>query len=470
MSNDNYGVDPDRPTRNLGVQSADAQGHVDPAIELIADSAHPTGAAALLRSTTAVRERAAFLLARARRGESQWFTIGDDNKMDDAARAVAEVTLERYPWGPIPFHSRWRHFESGGVDRLAELNALLGDDITPRERARAHIDLALVSVLLDAGAGPGWHYIEAANGQRFTRSEGLGVASFHAFTSGLFSSDPERPLQADAAGLRALVTDRLGDAFQVRGSNPLVGLAGRTTLLRRLGEALHEQPEVFGEDGRPGKLFDAVVGPYGPAVPSTAEVTAHDILSLLLTSLSRIWPAANAVDSIAADGSDMPGGIGSGNPDFALGDCWRHSAVRGPGLTNGWMPFHKLSQWLTYSLLEPFEWAGVKVRKLDALTALPEYRNGGLLIDAGVIVPKSQSSLTRTWKVGDEFIVEWRALTVALLDELAPRVRKTLNRSEDEMPLACVLEGGTWAAGRAMAQRLRGGSPPLLIESDGTVF
>ncbi|RZI96837.1 MAG: DUF1688 family protein [Variovorax sp.] len=445
---------------------------VDPAIELIADTAHPAGAAAFLRSTSAVRERAAFLLARARRGESQWFTIGDDNTVEDAARAVAEVTLERYPWDTIPYHSRWRHFEAGGVDRLAQLDALLGDDITPRERARAHIDLALVSVLLDAGAGADWHYTEAvqdqAEGQRFSRSEGLGVASFHAFTSGLFSSNPDRPLQADAAGLRALVTDRLGDAFQVSASNPLVGLAGRTTLLRRLGEALHEQPEVFGDDGRPGKLFDALVGPYGPAVPPTAEVTAHEILSLLLMSLSRIWPAANSVDSIAVDGSDMPGGIG--NPDFALGDCWRHSAVTGPGLTNGWMPFHKLSQWLTYSLIEPFEWAGVKVRKLDALTALPEYRNGGLLLDAGVIVPRAADALTRTWKVGDEFIVEWRALTVALLDELAPRVRKTLGRSEDEMPLACVLEGGTWAAGRAMAQRLRGGSPPLLIESDGTVF
>ena len=144
--------------------------------------------------------------------------------------------------------------------------------------------------------------------------------------------------------------------------------------------------------------------------------------------------------------------------------------MRGPGLTNGWMPFHKLSQWLTYSLLEPFEWAGVKVRHLDALTALPEYRNGGLLLDAGVIVPKDPAFLSRTWKAGDEFIVEWRALTVALLDELAPHVRKMLDRTEDELPLACVLEGGTWAAGRALAQRLRDGAPPLQIESDGTVF
>lgn len=463
------GDDPNLPVDGSGSLPPGGAGEVDPSIEFTADTAHPAGAATLLRTTAAIRERANALLSRARRDESQWFRIGGDDALEDAARTVAEVTRERYPWDTIPYHSRWRHFEAGGVNRVEELDKLLGK-VDARQRARAHIDLVLVSVLLDAGAGAGWHYTESATGQRFTRSEGLGVASFHAFTSGLFSSDPDRPCQVDAAGLRGLVADRLGDAFQVSEVNPLVGLAGRATLLRRLGEAMSEQPETFGDDGRPGGLFDALVGPYGPAAPPTAEVTAHQILSLLLETLSRIWPAANAVDSIAADGSDSPGGIGSGDPALALGDCWRHSAVRGPGLTNGWMPFHKLSQWLTYSLLEPFEWAGVKVRQLDALTALPEYRNGGLLIDSGVIVPKDPAFLTRQWKVSDEFIVEWRALTVALLDEIAPRVRKVLDRTEEELPLACVLEGGTWAAGRALAQRLRDGAPPLLIESDGTVF
>lgn len=133
-------------------------------------------------------------------------------------------------------------------------------------------------------------------------------------------------------------------------------------------------------------------------------------------------------------------------------------------------PFHKLSQWLTYSLLEPFEWAGVRVSGLGDLTGLPEYRNGGLFIDSGMMVPRDEALLARSWTVGDEFIVEWRALTVALLDEVAPRVCKVLDKSTDELPLACVLEGGTWAAGRVLAQRLRDGLPPLRIESDGTVF
>ena len=119
---------------------------------------------------------------------------------------------------------------------------------------------------------------------------------------------------------------------------------------------------MFGAPGRPGGLFDLLVTSHG-----RTSVAAHDILSQLLTSLSGIWPADNTI-------GDQP-----------LGDCWQHAAVPGPGLTQGWMPFHKLSQWLTYSLLEPFEWAGVRVDDLDALTGLPEYRNGGLLLDTGVL-------------------------------------------------------------------------------------
>jgi len=390
------------------------------------------GAAAVLRSTTAVRERARQLLQRARARDSHWFSVHDD-ALQAAAAEVADVTRRRYPDLKIPIHSRWRHFEAGGVDRKAALDV------------RAMIDLVAVSVLLDAGAGSDWRYLESTSGQAFSRSEGLAVASWHAFMGGLFSSDATHPLQADAAGLRSVDADRLAEAFQAGPSNPLVGLEGRVLLLRRLGEALAAQPEVFGPQGRPGGLFEVLVTPGG-------SVAAQDILSLLLTSLSDIWLTDNVIGT------------------ESLGDCWRHEAVRGPGLTDGWMPFHKLSQWLTYSLLEPFGWAGVRVEGIDALTGLPEYRNGGLLLDTGVLRLHDPAWASRTWKVGDELIVEWRALTVALLDELAPLVRAELGVDALQLPLPGVLEGGTWAAGRALAQRLRDGLPPLSIVSDGTVF
>ncbi|MCH5642627.1 URC4/urg3 family protein [Gordonia sp. ABSL49_1] len=396
-----------------------------------------------LRSTTAIRQRSGQLLERARQGDSPWFIV-QDNMIPDAAALVAATTRQRYPDLDIPFHSRWRHFEAGGIDRLAGVGDALGTDAV--DHARAQIDLALVSVLLDAGAGAQWQFREPSTGLVLQRSEGLGVASWHAFFGGLFSGDPRRPHQVDADGLAALTVDGLGNAFQVTADNPLVGLAGRVELLHRLGTAMAAQPETFGTTARPAGLYDRL------RASMDGTIAAHDILVAILDTLGSVWPADNVLDG------------------HHLGDCWHHRAVSGTGDTAGWMPFHKLSQWLTYSLLEPIGWSGIDVTGLDALTGLPEYRNGGLLLDTGVLRLRDDDWSAQQWRVGDELIVEWRALTVALLDELADHVRGALDQTAEQMPLACVLEGGTWATGRELAESLRSGLPPISIISDGTVF
>jgi hypothetical protein len=108
---------------------------------------------------------------------------------------------------------------------------------------------------------------------------------------------------------------------------------------------------------------------------------------------------------------------------------------------------------------------------MEELTGLPEYRNGGLFLDAGVLelVEPRQAALEH--EVSSDLVIEWRALTVALLDDLAAAVRERLGLSVEELPLARVLEGGSWRAGRAIAKELReDGGPPLRILSDGTVF
>jgi hypothetical protein len=134
------------------------------------------------------------------------------------------------------------------------------------------------------------------------------------------------------------------------------------------------------------------------------------------------------------------------------------------------VPLHKLSQWLAYSLIEPLQRAGVEVTEIDGLTGLAEYRNGGLFIDLGVLAMRNAAP--RAFDVSDAAIVAWRSLTVALLDRIAPLVRERLGVSAEEFPLARVLEGGTWAAGREIARQKRpeGRGPPLTIHSDGTVF
>jgi hypothetical protein len=385
----------------------------------------------------AVRARCGLVLAAAERGETRHFRLVPE-RLDAVADSVAAVTRRRYPDLDIPYHSRWRHFAAGGIDRAARVAP--GAD--PAETARVRIDLAVVSVLLDAGVGPQWRFREIESGLDLARSEGLAVASLAAMAGGLFSADRQRPWRADAAALVRLSEADLAQAFQHGPGNVLLGIEGRALLLRRLGEAAASRPDLFGIPARLGALYDHWM-PQGAALP------APDILRTLLDAFAALWPR------------------GASHAGIPLGDCGHHPAVPGDHL----VPFHKLAQWLTYSLVEPLEKAGFRVVDLDGLTGLAEYRNGGLFLDGGVLDARDPDLPRRPLDPHSEPVVEWRALTVALLDRIAPLVRRRLGRSAAEMPLARVLEGGSWAAGRELAfARRPDGAPPLVIASDGTLF
>jgi hypothetical protein len=89
----------------------------------------------------------------------------------------------------------------------------------------------------------------------------------------------------------------------------------------------------------------------------------------------------------------------------------------------------------------------------------------------GVLTPRDPAAASKIHEVADPFVVGWRALTVALLDRLAPLVGARLGLTPDLFPLAKLLEGGTWAAGRQIARQKRAdGGPPFNVSSDGTVF
>jgi hypothetical protein len=399
-----------------------------------------------LRSPTAIRERCQRVFTLACANQLQHFAYHPE-KLHAVAAYVATITRQTYPDLTIPYHSRWRHFHAGGVDRVAQLDQQLGQ-CNRLERARCCFDLVIISVLLDAGAGAQWRYHEAPTGQTYSRSEGLAVASLHMFLTGLFSSRTDHPWQADATGLQHLTEARLGEALQVTLDNPLVGLAGRATLLRALGVAVAQAPYYFGRSLRLGNLFD-----YLYAQATGGVLSAQQVLMAIIESLGPIWPGRLSLGRVN------------------LGDVWRHTQVTGEEPTAGLVPFHKLSQWLTYSLIEPLQEAGVIVEGIEALTALPEYRNGGLLLDLGVLTPRHEAVLGQAHTPDAEVVVEWRALTVAVLDQVAAEVRSLLGLSAQQFPLSKVLEGGTWRAGRQVARERRGdGSPPLRVISDGTVF
>ncbi|MBC7693503.1 MAG: URC4/urg3 family protein [Methylotenera sp.] len=416
-----------------------------------------------LLSPRAVREKSKLLFDLTVAGKTH-FTYHPE-KLKEVADLVVQTTLGNYPSLEIPFHSRWGHFQVGSVDRLSKLTSALAS-FTPEEKVKSKLDLAVVSVLLDAGAGADWKYTESApdSGKSFNRSEGLAVASFHMFLAGSFSSDNSRPYQVDAKGLQDLTVEMLAEGFQVSATNPLIGLGGRVKLLQTLGKAMADDPVHFGgatkeaddpeSAARPGNLLNY----YLTVARDTKDgkLPSHELLLGVLLGLGPIWPGRLTFEGVS------------------LGDVWNHRLLGETNTVAGMVPFHKLSQWLTYSLIEPLQEFGLEISELtgpSGLTGLAEYRNGGLLIDSGLIELKDKALLTEKHHPSSELVIEWRALTVTLLEHLAREVRIALKKTDEELPLARVLEGGTWWAGRRLAMKLRpSGNPPLQIDSDGTVF
>jgi len=396
-----------------------------------------------LRKLEKIRERCGQIFQLAQQGHTRHWKLHME-KLDESAAFVVDVMKKSYPTLNIPYHSRWRHFSEGSVESLtAQWHC------SPNEVARRLIDLVTVSVLLDAGSGPVWKYVDT-DGSTSSRSEGIAHATLDMFKDGKFSSDIAMPHRCNSFGLKNLVFNDFSHGFQVSTSNPMTGLEGRFKILRRLGRALEAHPEFFGHElPRPGNVIDYVLEHVNK---DTHEVSIRVLWRAVIEGLEGIWPNTHT--------------------GIRRGDIWAYHALKQPGkVGSDLVPFHKLSQWLTLSLLEPIEHLGVKFTEMHLLTGLAEYRNGGLFVDTGVLSLLKEEAKDMMFDVGAELIVEWRALTICLLDVLAERVRRLLNMTPEQLPLTKILQGGTWAAGRvAAAQKRAGGTPPINIRSDGSVF
>ncbi len=398
-----------------------------------------------LLSAEAIRARCREIYELGLANQLDHFSLHVD-KLEQCADFVLETAKEAYPDLNIPFHSRWRHFVVDGVDRWQAF-CKLPVDLDNLTKSQIGFDLVFVSVLLDAGAGEAWSYRDSKTGKTLSRSEGLAIASFDMFLRGDFSSNPTNPWQVDAKGLLHFSGNTLAEGFQVSKDNPLAGFDNRLELLNRLGEQLNQRFFVKNDlNPRVSEFLNTLKKKFGDSL------SAGDLLAEILHYFVDIWPHGKVVNH------------------QCVGDVGVHSKVNSRELPSNLVPFHKLSQWLAYSLIEPLHWTGIRVTDLDQMTGLPEYRNGGLFIDTGVLHPKAHV-LEQTHAANAEPIVEWRALTVCLLDEVAATVRKKLNRTANELPLVKILQGGTWSAGRKIARQLRAdGSPPIRLKNEGTVF
>lgn len=455
-----------------------------------------------LRSLGAVRERCKVVTEKALSNQLNHFDV-DLDKFPDVVQFVCRIIKRDYdaPFQSIPGHGRYQHFGVGGRDRIAHLLSTWPDDVVDNtEKCRRLIDLFLVSVLLDAGAGTTWSFKSADSGKIYRRSEGLAIASLEMFKAGLFSGNPSNKYQVDRDGLRKLTVEQLAKGLQSRPGNEVAGLEGRAALLINLGDALAEKREFFGDTGRPGNMIDYLLAHPTTQASSSPIVILPVLWNVLMSGLAPIWPSSRTTINGTSLGdawrcSSMPQAqprSPSGSPTFSPFPQQVNSA------TEPWesiLPFHKLTQWLTYSLMQPMQsLLKIHFAGTELLTGLPEYRNGGLFVDLGVLTLKEadmerglhnyREHAARTGTSGvevapmfvpsDDVIVEWRGVTVGFLDKLCVDVNEALrdDLNGGELTLAQLLEAGSWKGGREIAEVSRPNTkePPILIDSDGTVF
>ncbi|CAH0040723.1 unnamed protein product [Clonostachys solani] len=436
--------------------------------------------AGYLRSLGAVRERSKIVFEKATRNSLCHFDV-DMGKMSDVVTFVSQLIKRDYdaPFTSIPSHGRYQHFCVGGRDRIAQLLSTWPEEVDNTERCRRLVDLFVISVLIDAGAGTQWSYKSAENGRMYRRSEGIAVASLEMFKSGLFSGNSKNRAQVDKDGLRGLTAEKLAAGLQARPGNAMAGLEGRAEVLIRLADCLAEKSDFFGDDGRPGNMVDHLLGHPSTQASSQLIVPLPVLWNVLMNGLSQVWPhSRTSINGIS------------------LGDAWPSQVMSKS--TGGWesiLPFHKLTQWLAYSVMQPMQsllkmhFAGTEL-----LTGLPEYRNGGLFVDMGLLTLKKDDTerglqnysdhCRRTGSKGievapmfepsDDVIVEWRGVTIGLLDQLCVEVNRALKKelAGQELTLAQLLEAGSWKGGRELAEINRPNTkePPILIDTDGTVF
>lgn len=374
-----------------------------------------------------IRRRSQDLLTLAADGKLGHVQV-DLSHLGDALLVLLETTKETYPDFHIPPYGVWRDFEVGGIDRwaaLADARSFEGAE----HMLTAAADLAILAAYMKTMHPAGWAFEDPMTGTRVSGKHASALAAFHMFAAGSFSSEMTDPYRVDAETLIRMEKDELASGLQWDLQDDTDLLEAMQKHLKRLGEALALRSDLFSEGyfTRPGLLM------VRAAREAEGAVSARNLLDRLLEALAPVWP----------------GGAESG--EITLGDSFAHSALNGAENASIY-PFHMAAQEMVYSLVEPYAWAGLEVADLELLTAPADDMHAALFVFSGVLKIKDGPESPTEDSVRDR-MVEIRGVTTALTDRLADLLRTELEVPEDQLPLTCILEGGTSRAGeRALRQ------------------
>lgn len=404
-----------------------------------------TNPALILFSPEEVRRRAHMLLECARAGELAHVRV-DLDRLGLAVETVLGRIREAYPDFQIPPYGIWRELEAGGVDRWEAMASARGFGAA-EEMLAAAADLAILGCFMITAQPEGRRYEDPMTGTVVSGRTASVLAAFHMFAAGSFSCHMTDPYRVDAETLIRLDLKELADGLQWHAQEDVDFLEAMQRHLKRFGEALALRPDLFGDGDatRPGLLAVRLVR------EGSGAVGAGELLDGLLQALAPVW------DGGAQDG------------DMSFGDSFRHSALTATDL-EAIVPFHLAAQEMVYSLVEPLAWAGVEVEGLDALTGPSDLIHAALFVETGVLSVRNGETQLGPDAQRDRMI-ELRAVMVALVDRLAGRLAGELGVAAGQVPLTCVLEGGTGRAGRAILE----GQPELernlgKILNPGAVF
>lgn len=355
----------------------------------------------------------------------------DVSRLGDALLTLLETTKDSYPDFHIPPYGVWRDFEVGGIDRwaaLADARAFEGAE----HMLTAAADLAILAAYMKTMHPPAWSFEDPMTGTRVSGKHASALAAFHMFAAGSFSSEMTDPYRVDAETLIRMEKDELASGLQWDLQDDTDLLEAMQKHLKRLGEALALRSDLFSEGyfTRPGLLM------VRAAREAEGAVSAHNLLDRLLEALAPVWP----------------GGAESG--EITLGDSFAHSPLTGADGAAVY-PFHLAAQEMVYSLVEPYAWAGLEVADLELLTAPADDMHAALFVRSGVLKIKDGPEAPTEDGVRDR-MVEIRGVTTALTDRLADLLRAELEVPEEQLPLTCILEGGTSRAGERALQQSDG--------------
>lgn len=347
----------------------------------------------------------------------------DLTKLDDALGLVLETTKEIYPDFQIPPYGIWRAFETGGIDRWSAM-ASAREFETAQEMLLAAADLALLALFMKTRRPGNWVFEDPMTSSKVAGDDALALAAFHMFASGSFSGEMTDPYRVDAETLVRLDLNELTSGLQWDRDADQELLGAMQAHLKRFGEAMALRPDLFSEGKltRPGVLALRLAGEAG------AGIDASKLLDNLLETFAPVW-----------DGGAKAGDVG-------LGDSFDYTG-KSAGSETTTVPFHLCAQEMVYSLLEPFAWAGFEVTGLEDLTPPSDLAHAALFVQTGVLAISSENDEALPEETKTDRMVELRALSAALADKLADRLRSELDVSADQVPLTCILEGGTSRAG-----------------------